>query len=103
MIEQKAAQKIRKLGVLGSIHLRAETAFQAEISGLEFWPVFQAEISGLIFPGQNFRPKFFRPEFQAKIPGQNSKPKFQAEISGQNSKPKLQAKFQARICHSEIL
>ena len=81
---------------LGSIHLRAETAFQAEISGLEFWPVFQAEISGLIFPGQNFRPKFFRPEFQAKIPGQNSKPKFRAEISGQNSKPKLQAKISSQ-------
>ena len=80
----------------GSIHLRAEIAFQAEIPGLEFWPVFQAEISGLIFPGQNFRPKFFRPEFQAKIPGQNSKPKFWAEIPGRNSKPKLQAKLSSQ-------
>ena len=52
--------------------------FQAEISGLEFWPVFQAEISGLFFIGQNFRPKFFRPEFQAEIPGQNFRPKFEA-------------------------
>ena len=77
----------QEFSYIGSIHLRAEIAFQAEISGLEFWPVFQAEISGLIFPGQNFRPKFFRPEFQAKIPGQNSKPKFRAEIPGQNSKP----------------
>ena len=54
---------------LGSIHLRAEIAFQAKISGLEFWPVFQAEISGLIFSGQNFRPKF-----QARILGRNLKP-----------------------------
>ena len=28
---------------LGAIHLRAEIAFQAEISGLEFWPVFQVK------------------------------------------------------------
>ena len=60
---------------IGSIHLRAEIAFQAEISGLEFWPVFQAEISGLIFSGQNFRPKF-----QARISGRNFKP--------ENSMPK---------------
>ena len=63
----------------GSIHLRAEIAFQAEISGLEFWPVFQAEISGLIFSGQNFRPKF-----HARIPCQNFKP--------ENSMPKYHDK-----------
>ena len=63
----------QEFSYIGSIHLRAEIAFQAEISGLEFWPVFQAEISGLIFSGQNFRPKF-----QARIPGQNFGPKFQA-------------------------
>ena len=63
-----------------SIHLRAEIAFQAEISGLEFWSVFQAEISGLIFSGQNFRPKF------------------QAEISGRNFRAEVQSrKFHARI------
>ena len=55
--------------LLGSILLRAEIAFQAKISGLEFWPVFS---------GRNFRFDFFKPEFQAKISGQNSRPKFQA-------------------------
>ena len=48
----------QEFSYIGSIHLRAEIAFQAEISGLELWPVFQAEISGLIFSDQNFKPKF---------------------------------------------
>ena len=61
-------------------HLRAEIAFQAEIFGS-------------FFTSRNSRPKFFRPEFQAEIPGRNFKPKFQAEISGQNSRPKFQAKI----------
>ena len=56
-------------GHRGAIHLRAEIPFQAEISGLEFWPVFS---------GRNFWLDFFKPEFQARNPGQNFGPKFQA-------------------------
>ena len=43
----------QEFSYIGSIHLRAEIAFQAEISGLEFWPVFQAEISSQKIPCQN--------------------------------------------------
>ena len=43
------------------------------ISGRNFWPGILA-----CFSGRNFWLDFFRPEFQARIPGRNSRPKFQA-------------------------